>query len=437
MFSAFPVYILVRRLSGSAWIALFAGVTSISTWEFVYHARWIAPDGLLSLFIAWSLVFQYQILNCEHQSRRIVWIVISAIFAGLCIGAKYPGGIVLVPLLLAITISYRRTASTTLPMMLLIVSIGLLVAAVVFLLTTPGAFVEPFKFLRDVHYEIVHYNNGHRGYTVVKGWDHFTKLFVYLTSVFLSKNTVLAVTAIVLAVLGTAYLVKTQAKISIWFLSLPVFYGLYMSAQSVMFVRNYLLLLPYFSVLMGLGLFAATSAAKSRHGLRILIGTAAGFFIVFNMSVATKSSLGIFRPHTTSVGSAIESWVMASPKTQFFLSPASREFFSATSASNHSNIVETIDLADKLIFVSDEVTNRASFVANVPGRYLTVWSSMEEVNWDFYPTWEGHHRVLEISTNESELGPLISEVILTSIWPPPVKGRIPLKDQKNECPLCR
>lgn len=410
MFSVFPVYILVRRLSGSAWIALFAGLTSISTWEFVYHARWIAPDCLLALFISWSLLGQYQILNCENQSRRIVWVIISAIFAGLCIGTKYNGGIVLVPLLLAIAISRRRTESIA-SSILLPAAIGLLVVAVVFVLTTPGFLLERLRFLDDVHSEMAHYSRGHGGYTVVPGWDHFSKLFVYLASVFLSKNTVLAVMASTLAVLGAAYLVKTQAKISIWFLSLPVFYGLYMSAQAVMIVRNYLVLLPYFAVLMGLGLFAATSAAQSRRGLRFLFGTAAVFFIVYNMSIATKSSLGIFRPNTTSIKLTIESRVKSSPETRFFLSPASLNIVSAAFASNHSNIVETIGLADKLIFLSNEVTDWRLFVGNVPGRYHTVWSRLDEVNWDFYPSWDGHDRVLEVSANESEFGPLISEVI--------------------------
>ena len=236
---------------------------------------------------------------------------------------------------------------------------------------------------------------------------------MYLGSVFLSKNTVFAVMASALAVVGAAYLVKTQGKISIWFLSLPVLYVLYMSGQRVMIVRNYLLLMPFLAVLMGLGLFAVTLATESRRRLRFLLCTAAVCFIVYNMCVATKSSLGIYGTHTTSARSAIANRVISSPETRFFLSPASLDLLGADTASQQTNIVETIDLAEKLIFLSNEVKNRGLFIANVPGRYRTVWSGVDEVNWDFYPSWAGKHRVLEVSAKESRLQPLISAIIHT------------------------
>ena len=409
MFIGIPVYFLVKQLSKNAWIALYSGLASISAWEYIYHARWVAPDGLLALFVSWSLLSQYQILTSERQNQRIAWVIISAIFAGFCIGTKYPGGIVLIPLLISIIISHRRNKSTALPILL---AIGLIVPATVFIITTPGSLLEPIKFLHNVRFEMAHYSQGHGGYSVNSFWEHFSKLFVYLTSVLLSKNTVLALAATMFAVLGAFYLLKSHIEIGIWFLSLPIFYSLYMSTQSVMIVRNYILLLPFFAILMGLGLYATTSAAQNRYGLRFLLGTAAFFFIVYNMSVMTKSSLSIFRPHTISVKSAIESRLISSPEIRFFLSPRSFDFLGVASGSKHYNITDSIDLADRFIFFSSEVSDWKLFLANVPSRYRTIWSELDEVNWDFYPSWEGHSRVLEISAKEKDLNPLISGILI-------------------------
>jgi hypothetical protein len=36
---------------------------------------------------------------------------------------------------------------------------------------------------------------------------------------------------------------------------------------------------------------------------------------------------------------------------------------------------------------------------------------MEEVNWDYYPSWAGNYRILDISPMDRELKALIEEVI--------------------------
>ena len=71
------------------------------------------------------------------------------------------------------------------------------------------------------------------------------------------------------------------------------------------------------------------------------------------------------------------------------------------------------EASDRLIFLSSEVINLKLYKANVPGRYRTVWSQMEEVNWDYYPSWLGNYRILEISPTDRELKALMEEVIPT------------------------
>ncbi|MFM8322029.1 MAG: hypothetical protein ACKOC5_14040, partial [Chloroflexota bacterium] len=43
IYTAWIAWLLSRR----RWVALLAGAIFLSSWEVAYHARWIAPDGLL------------------------------------------------------------------------------------------------------------------------------------------------------------------------------------------------------------------------------------------------------------------------------------------------------------------------------------------------------------------------------------------------------
>ena len=409
--AAWPVYVLARRLSGSAWIGLFAGLTSVTAWELVYHARWIAPDGLAVLFVSAAVCSQYRILNGD--GRSLAPVIVSAIFAGLCLGAKYPCGMVLLPLVLAIVMSAEPPARMTWPTLRLVAT-GLAVAAAVFVVTTPGSLLEPLRFLRDLRFEMVHYSQGHSGYTVEAGWDHLSKVVAYLATVLLSKNAVIATSASALAAVGAVSLVKTRPRVGIWLLSLPILYLLYMSGQRTLIVRNYLLILPFLAVLASLGLLFLLSASQGRRGLRVLLCTAAASGIAYNLAVATKSSLGIFRPDPSSARAAIESRIASDPETMFFLSAASAQALGRDVLSRQDNVAATLGQAQRLIFFSNEVADSKLLVANVAGRYRTVWSRLEEVNWDFYPSWKGHHRVLEVSTQEPELERLVSKIALAA-----------------------
>jgi len=409
--SGLAIYFFVRSLSGSAWIGLFGALALISSWEFIYHARWIAPDAILAFLISCSLASQYHILTTKCHRQRFFWIVISAALAGLCIGTKYTGGIVFVPLLFAIGLAHKTEPHRSSTTLLAVTSI--LIAGVIFLVTTPGSILEPEKFLRHVLFEIKHYSTGHRGYTVAAGLDHLYKMLTYLFLVTPSKNAAAAVTASTLALIGIVFVVRTQPRYAVWLLSVPILYICYMSLQSVMFARNYLLLLPYLSVLTSLGLFALTRGARNKYPLWFLILGFSIFFLFYNLSIATRSSLSIFSRSAPPPRVALERHIAASPETIFYLSPASCDLFEVGSTERYTNVTSRIETSDRLIFLSSEVANSTLYKANVPGRYRTVWSQTEEVNWDYYPSWAGNHRILEISPTDRELKALIEEVIPT------------------------
>ena len=74
--------------------AAFLGLS----WEVAYHARWIAPDTVLMQFGALALLLSTWAVRHPGETRWIRW---AAGAAGLACGTKYPGGLLLLPVLIA------------------------------------------------------------------------------------------------------------------------------------------------------------------------------------------------------------------------------------------------------------------------------------------------------------------------------------------------
>ena len=406
--SGLAIYFFVRTLSGSAWTGFFAASALITSFEFIYHARWIATDSILAFFVSCSLASQYQLLVSEGNRAKHFWVILSSVLAGLCIGTKYTGGIVLVPLLLAIALAPKPHPQRRHTILLAIASI--LIAGLTFVVTTPGSILEPVRFLSDVLSEIKHYSRGHGGYTVDAGLDHLSKMLTYLFMVVPSRNAAVAMIASLCTFVGVVFLISTRPKIALWFLSLPVLYILYMSSQRVMIVRNYLLLFPFLAVLTSLGLFALYNVAKTKHPLQIFVLGFSIFFLIYNLSIVTSSSLSIIYKSAPPPKTALEKHIASSPETKFYLSPACFDMLELGSISRYTNLTDQIEVADSFVFLTTEADRRL-LRANVPGRYRTVWSPIEEVNWDYYPTWIGNRRILEVSLTDRELKGLIEQVI--------------------------
>lgn len=200
LLTGFWTYALARQLGAARWTALLSAALLFSSWEFAYHARWIAPDGLLTQFGVLTILLVMLSLSADGY-KRLVWLFLSAVAAGLTCGAKYYGGMFLLPVFLAAfayvrqqKLSYRELA---------LLGIGLMVVfAATFILSTPGALVEPMRFYEGVSFEVYHYSNGHFGYTVQAGIEHFTRYMTYLIFAGFSPYAPLALSVFLLAMVG-------------------------------------------------------------------------------------------------------------------------------------------------------------------------------------------------------------------------------------------
>ena len=91
------VYLIVLVWRDRVLEALLAATIFGFSWEFAYHARYVAPDCVGVSFGALALL---GCIGAHRQPDRPGWLWLAAIAAGLAFGSKWPLGLFLVPLLL-------------------------------------------------------------------------------------------------------------------------------------------------------------------------------------------------------------------------------------------------------------------------------------------------------------------------------------------------
>jgi len=386
--SCIPIYFFTTSLLENSWSGLLSALMLITSFEFTYHARWIAPDALLVLFVSCSILSQYKIIT----DKKPLWIVVSSILLGLCFSTKYPGGIVVVPLIISILLSKKYNW----------ILLSLTIAGLTFILTTPGAVLEPKLTFKQIVWIANAYNNGwHIGY-ITKSWiDYFIKTIVYLFAIAPSKNIILSCMLFPLFIVGFMSIFKKKT-IALWFLSAPILYSLVMSTYTTMIVRNFLLLFPYIFILISIGIFSLYHALNNKIIKKSII-VFATFLILYNINIVKESSMSVIHKNTTQKEIELKKYI-TSHDSKFYLSPECSKMIDK----KYQNITTDIDSADSFIFRTSEADRRL-YMANLPKRYNVVWSLTNEINFDYYPTWYGD-RIMEVSMNDSELHNLIYKI---------------------------
>ncbi len=133
------------------------------------HSRFQTVDVLATFFVALSLYYSCEIgFRLPHGGSAdegkggggkkapsvLKLAILSGAFAGLSAGTKYTGILALLSLVVALIVSERRKAGVPL-------LAGVAVAGLVFVITTPGMFLQSEAFARDIAYEMGHTATGH------------------------------------------------------------------------------------------------------------------------------------------------------------------------------------------------------------------------------------------------------------------------------------
>jgi hypothetical protein len=395
LLSGIWTYALARQLGATRWTSLLSAALLFSSWEFAYHARWIAPDGLLTQFGILTILLVLLSLSASGY-RRLVWLFLAAVGAGLTCGAKYYGGMFLLPVLLAAfaysreyKLSYRELA---------LLGLGLCVVfGATFIISTPGALVDPLRFYKDVSFEVYHYRSGHLGYTVQAGLEHFTLYMTYLIFAGFSAYAPLALSVFLLALVGVYTLVRQRQGWwpVILFLLIPVLHVGYLSQQKVLFVRNSLIVLPFVAILaaQGIALLWQWRSFSGRIG-RAVLGIFAIGLLAVNFMWQYNAAQSIQNRGQADFRANLVNYIQSHPNTRLYLSPQARELVEDLS---FPNVVGDPQQADKFIYFSREANN---LLANRFGLYETPYGPYE-VNLNYYPSWDGDSRLVAIKVQDA------------------------------------
>jgi len=375
------VYLLVLVWRRSWLEALLAASFLGLSWEVGYQIRWVAPDAVMMQFGALTILCA--MLSRLRPEQNRLWLGLAAAAAGLGCGTKYPGGLLLLPVLVAAYqsgdgVSPRQRTRGLLEVLLIFFG--------VYLLTTPATLLEPFKFFFQVSRKIGHYRTGHFEYTVEAGPEHLGRMFVYLGLIFFSRYLPLAAGVFLLALIG-AYAVHRQSKQrALLFFCFPVVYMLYFSLQRVMLVRNYLILAPFLAIL------AARGSVFLWHRLpgrlwRSLLAALVVMILIVNAVWLVHAAASIQHRETDYFIRQAAAYVESHPETRFFLSPQVRSELAQIGWEAPPNVTSDPSAeADQVIFYSNEGMHLHLWPANRLGTF-PAWFGTEDVNLDFYPSW--------------------------------------------------
>ena len=386
------------------WEALLAACFVAGSFEIGYHARWVAPDAILMQFGALTLLACICALRNREQRG---WLGLAVIAAGLAASTKYTGGIFLLPVLF-VTWHTRRNV----PALLRTVAIF----GATFLVITPGVVLEPTKFLEDVVFEFKHYADGHIGFSVEGGWDHFTRNLRYLIVAGPSRAPLVSFLVSILGVLGIVGLWRDSKPLAIAVLLVPVLFVPYISSQSVMFVRNLIPLMPVAALVSARGVGVLYESLTDRRA-RAAFGGGIAIVTLFNLGLTLQAAETVYGSDEARLFAGMDRYFAEHPDQIIQLSPNVRSGMKAAGFEFPANIRRLpAEDARYLATFRRELRTRGYWPSNDPNLVQAVIGPLS-ANYDYYSTWWAPHLVVMDKEKAREIAALYPPPAIEHIFP--------------------
>lgn len=386
------VYCAALTLRLRVWEAFVAAATLGLSWEFAYHSRWVATDCITVQFCALTLWLLAAYLR--GAPRGVLYA--AAVTTGLAIGTKFTI-VTLLPVVVVVGAAkispYRVRAQLARAAALSLTAISS------FLVTTPAALLEPFKFIELGQYISRRYQHGHYGYTVGLGADHFYRVMLYFGLSFFSPYRALSLLLAFGVLAGIIVWWRTDRGVALLLVGFPLlflaFFCLYYRAMQV---RNYLLLAPFFALLLARALGALVDWLPNLAA-RALVWTALAAIGVANAVFLVRAAEGIRHESVENYVREALAYVAEHPESQFRLSEGVR----TTAAHAHAPLPPNArgHHPDHVVFfVPDEGPYVFDWPGNDPFANERVFGA-GEVNIDWYPTWFGSRHVVVMTLDKA------------------------------------
>ncbi len=395
LLAVFWVGLAARGLGRSRLEAGLAAALIATSFELGYHARWAMPDAVMMQFVALTLLA----LVLADSRRAAFWpLALAALSAGAATSTKYPGGLLLLPVLLAVP----RAGAAARVRMLEALGVLLLFAAA-YLAITPGTVLDPIRFREDLLFEIRHYRTGHHGYNVEPGFVHLGLALRYLGGELLSPFGVLAYAFAALALYGAAVLVRERPRLGAILLAFCIAYLGYFATRRVLIVRNLLPLAPFLALFAARGGGALLERLPTRTPRRV--GVAVLLVALSSQAAYQLHAAQTIRERGTDrFARELGRWLAARDDERFWVSPRARAELAAAGFEPHVGWSEDRGEAlDGYVFHRDEPMRIRNFRGNWPGMTRATFGPLD-VNFEWYVTWRSPRFVVLTPAAARELG---------------------------------
>ena len=372
--------VLAARAIGTSWLAAsISGAVVLSSFQVLYHSRWIAPDSLVMLACAMTLAAALP----AARDQRPFPLLLAAVAAGIATAAKYTAGcLLLLPLI----------AAARGPAALARLTIVLAVFTATYVIITPGTIVDSARFIDDVLFEIDHYSRlGHGGYTVEPGWPHLVGILDFIAFRLASPHRIVSVLVLTAAVAGAAVAWRVNRYAAVFLTAVPVLYIVYMATNRVLIVRNLLILVPFVAILVAVAVDKLTRLFQSVT-IRVAIPVAAATLLALNWPTFLHAASSMHDLDADHWRRSIATYVAAHPERRFTVSPRVAALLFEQPDARSAMTVYPPERSDAYIYVLGEHHAR---IANRRNAYRVV-TGPDDVDLDYYPTWLGLERIVVV-----------------------------------------
>jgi hypothetical protein len=395
--TAIWIYLTVLVWGGTRLEALVSSLLIATSFEVIYHSRWVAPDSIMMQFGALTLL----LLAVAWKKESILALRFAAVAAGLACGTKYPGALLFLPVILLVPFLQAPTQGSWWRRLLRCAGLGA-IFGLTYLVSTPGTLLQPIAFFQSLLGVWNVYAYGWYGYKVNPGLEHLGKILVYFATAVFSNFWPVAVVLFSFVWIGAWTIIRENIRSVLIVLFFPAIYLLYFSRQETMVVRNYLVVVPFAAFLAGRGiawLHHRLPSAKARIALAAIVTGLLTINLVDQIKAANSVA---HRSDTAQFTAELVRYIKQQPDRVFLVSdkliPVLREqhLWPGPNLRPASGGVQQ-PFDEYVAYYSETVgLHSLQWPTNRRHSFVAIFGP-REVNFDYYTGWFGDDRIVSLS----------------------------------------
>ena len=386
-------YLLARSVLPGRPVAAVASTLVVGTsWEFAYHARYIAVDASLAQFTALTLLGASCVFVSRTPHGRLWSVLLAAAGAAGAFSCKITGGVSFVvagaTVLLAPPLSTSSTRAAV-QERFAHGSLFVITFALLFFVSTPGFFLDPVRYLMELCFATQKYYQTPSPEYAVVGVPHVMGILRWLFLAAPSPWSAAAVVLSVFAVPGCFVLVRAR-PVFLFVIVVGVVLHIAVAATSgKLIVRNHLPLFPVMALFIGAGIDGVMRSLWEQGRRRIAAGVCLVLSTVFvgQGAFLIHAAESIRQTSADSIADDVAQDMRAAPDTSFLLTPSVRAQLGPRVSCGPELRLQPVSAAAHVLFRAVEAP-AGQWKGNSPGLVEQNYTSLE-VNYDWYPRWPG------------------------------------------------